>query len=260
MRRRIASLTIFMLAAVMVVWGQSQPKNTVARIYTIKAKPGEGQQWEAAAKRFHAWEHQHNVPGNTYIWTVLTGPNEGAYVIGQFGHAWKDFDAMQMQGEKDGVGKELRATIAPYTESVMTSYYYFRPDLSINPPDPNMPPSPLTAVTFFTLKPGGMDPVVNVIKQANEAIKKTHWPGANNPGGWYVLANGGVGPEIVLAGNLRNYAGMEPTSPSFGAMLVSVYGKAGAEALGRTFDRQVRGIRTELLHYRSDLSYITQAH
>jgi hypothetical protein len=258
MRRTIVSLAVFMLAAVMTVWGQSQPK-TVARVYTIKVKPGEGQQWEAGVKRYLAWEHQHNVPVNTYAWEVVDGPNEGEYVIGQFGHAWKDFDAMQEQGAKAGVGKEIQATVAPYTESVETSYYNFRPDLSIHPPDPNKPPTALSSVTFFTLKPGGMGPVVSAIKQADEAIKKSHW-GGDTTGGWYELVNGGEGPQIVLSNGLENMAGMQPPSPSLGAMLASVYGKQKADGLMRSFDAQIRYIRTELIAYRPDLSYIAQTH
>lgn len=258
--RRIVSLAVFVMAAVMVVWGQSQSENTVARIYTIKAKPGEAQQWEAGFERYIAWAHQQNLPDNGYTWEVSTGPDEGEYVIGQFGHAWKDFDAMEERAAKVGVAKELQATVVPYTESVVTSYYNFLPDLSVTPPDPNQPPTPLTSVTFYTLKPGGMPTVVSAIQQADVAIKKTHWAGDNNPVAWYVLANGGVGPQIVLSSGLQNMAGMQPPSTSLDAMLTGVYGKAKAEAIESSFNGQVQSTRTEILTYRPDLSYIVQAH
>jgi hypothetical protein len=259
MRRRIVSLAVLLLAAVVSVWGQSQPK-TLARIYTIKVKAGEGQQWEAGLKRFHVWAHQHNLEGNTYTWSVITGSGEGEYIIGQFGHSWADFATMQKHSAEVGVGKELQETVAPYIESVVTSYYNFLPDLSITPPDPGKPPTPLSSVTVFTLKPGGVGPVVAAIKQADEAINKTHWGGHNNPGGWYVLVNGGEGPEIVLTNGMQDLAGMQPPATSFEAMLESVYGKVGAAALMHSFNRQVRSIRTELIAYRPDLSYIAQTH
>lgn len=259
MRRRIVSVAVLLLAAAVSVWGQSQPK-TIARIYTIKVKSGEKQQWEAGLKRFIAWEHQQKMEGNTYTWSVITGTGEGEYVIGQFGHSWADFAAMQKHGEEIGVGKELQATVVPYNESVVTAYYNFLPDLSITPPDPGKPPTPLSSVTVFSLKPGGMGPVVTAIKQADAAIRKTNWGGHSNPGGWYVLVNGGEGPEIVLTNGMQDLGGMQGPATSFEAMLKSVYGKVGAAAIMRSFNRQVRSMRSEIIAYRPDLSYVAQAH
>jgi hypothetical protein len=248
------SLCFIALAVALPAGAQTNSKN-IARIYTIKAKPGEGQQWEAAFKKLEAWEHQQNLPGTLYVWSVISGENFGDYILGTFGHDWKDFDEMQARGEKVGVGKEIGETVAPYTESVTISYYAFQRDLSTTPPDPNKPPMPMSEVNFFTLKPGGLAPAINAIKQVNAAIKKTHWPGGDTPGGWYVLENGGEGPQLVLSGGLRNWAALQPPSPSFFEMLEQVYGKAGAQAIGHEFYSHVRSESNELIRYRPDLSY-----
>ena len=248
------SLLALAVAVAMPAGAQSNSKN-IARIYTIKAKPGEGQQWESAFKKLEAWEHQQNLPGTLYVWSVISGDEFGEYILGTFGHDWKDFDEMQARGEKAGVGKEIGETVAPYTESVTISYYAFQPGLSITPPNLNQPPTPMSHVTFFTLKPGGMEPVMNAIKQANAAIKKTHWPGAENPGGWYALVDGGEGPQLVLSIGLKNWAGLQEPSPTFDEMLVQAYGEAGAHAIEHEFDSNVRSEYSEIIRYRPDLSY-----
>lgn len=91
-------------------------------------------------------------------------------------HDWKDLDAGRKRTVKDGFGKEVQATLAPYTESYVTSYYAFQPDLS-SPVDPNLPEAPMSKVTFFNLKPGGMPAVVATTKKTHAAMEKTHWTG-----------------------------------------------------------------------------------
>jgi len=66
MRKLLVFLSFVALAVALPAGAQSQPK-TIARINTIKVKPGEGQQWEAGTKRLNAWKHEKNVPAATYI-------------------------------------------------------------------------------------------------------------------------------------------------------------------------------------------------
>lgn len=254
MKKVLVLVSLLALAVAIPAGAQTQSKN-IARIYTIKAKPGQAQQWEAALKKLEAWEHQQNFPGTFYVWSVISGDHYGDYVLGEFGHEWKDFDEMQARGEKAGFGKEVGETVAPYTESVKISYYAFQRDLSIVPPDPNKPPLPMSEVNFFTLKPGGLGPAMNAIKQVNAAIRKTHWPGGDTPGGWYVLVNGGEGPQLVLSGGYKNWAALQPPSTSFFKMLEEAYGEAGAKAIGHDFYSHVRSESNELIRYRPDLSY-----
>ncbi len=256
MRKILVFLSLVALTVALPAGAQSQPK-TIARIYTIKVSPGEGQQWETGMKRLNAWLHQKNDPSSFYTWSVISGQEGGEYVVGGFGHDWKDFDAMQARGTEDGFGKEVQGTVAPYTESVDISYYAFLPGLS-SPITPGQPPTPMSEVTFFTVKPGGMQPVINAIKQANAAMVKTHWKG-NGPGEWYALADGGEGPQLVLSIGHMNWAGFQAPSPSLGEMLTQAYGKAGAQALAHTFDSHIRGEYSEIIRYRPDLSYIASS-
>jgi hypothetical protein len=254
MRKVLVSLCFLALAVALPAGAQSQPK-TIARINTIKVKPGEGQQWEAGTKRLNAWKRQENGPATTYIWSVISGGETGEYVEGSFGHDWKDFDAGRKRAVKDGFGKEVQATVVPYTELYESSYYAFQPDLS-SPVNPNQPPTPMSEVTFFTLKPGGLQPVVNAIKQTNAAMGKTHWKGVGGSAEWYVLVSGGEGPQIFFSIGLKNYAAMQSPSMSVPDMLVQAYGKAKAQTLEHTFNSHVQSEYSELISYRPDLSYI----
>lgn len=254
MRKAIVFLSFIALAVALPAGAQSQPK-TIARINIIKVKPGEAQQWEAGTKRLNAWKREKNGLATTYIWSVISGENQGEYVEGLLGRDWKDFDAGRERAIKDGFGKEVQATVIPYTESYESSFYAFQPDLS-SPVDPGQSPPPMSEVTFFNLKPGGMHPVVNAIKQANAAIEKTHWTGNGSGARWYVLVDGGEVPQIVLSIGLKNWAAMQSPSMSLGDILAKVYGEAGAQAIMQSFYSHVRSEYNELISYRPDLSYI----
>jgi len=247
------SLVAVGVSVLMPAGAQTQPK-TIARIITVRAKAGQGQQWEDALKSLQSWEHQQSVPGTSFSWNVISGDGFGAYVFGTFGHDWNDFDIMQAEGEKVGIGKEIGQTVAPYTASVKISYYRFLPDVS-TPITPGLPPTPMSVVTFFTLKPGGVEPVLNAIKQVGAGMEKTHWKGNGNPAGWYELVDGGEGPQLVLSIGLKNWAGLKEGSPSLVQMLVQAFGKAGAHAIEHEFDSNVRSVYTEIIRYRPDLSY-----
>jgi hypothetical protein len=253
MRKVCVFLSLVALAvAVAVPAGAQTNSKNIARIYNIKAKPGEAQQLEAGMKKMGAWGHQQNLQP-PYIWSVISGERVGEYVLGWFGHDWADFDEMQARGEKAGVDKMIAENLVPYTESVKISFYSFLPRLS-SPITPGQPPMPMSEVMFFTLKPGGMEPVMDAIKQVNAAIAKTHWKG-NGPAGWYALMDGSEGPQLVLSIGHENWAGMQAPSPSLDEMLEQAYGKAGAHALEHEFNSHVRGEYSEIIRYRPDLSY-----
>ena len=249
MKRLSVFLALFVAAAILPAGAQTHPK-TIGVVVRVKVKPGEVQQWEAAVKRFHSWEHQHNIPFTYYTWSIIAGKYTGQYYIGSFGHDWKDFDSVAKLNTE--VNQEIEATVAPYTESIERSYYEFQPDVSA-PENPNQPP-PFTDLTFFQLKPGGVEAVMGVIKQVASAIQKTNWPGGKSV--WYELADGGDYPQLVLATGHKDWADFQEPTPSFRSMLEKIYGKAGLEALFHLFDKNLQSERGEILRYRPSLSYI----
>ena len=254
MRKTCVFLCLLALAAVLPASAQAE-HNTIARVYDVVPKAGMDQQWQEGLKKFHQWEHEHHVAGTYYTWRVISGDRWGHYLIGTFGHDWKDFDAMEKDAPA-GIGDEFRADLPPYTGSVKAAYYAFRTDLSSTKPNPSQPPSHFTALITIMLKPGGDEDIADVIKAGNAAAEKSHWSG--NPSQWYSLVDGGEVPQLVLAVSHKDWADFQQPDPSFGKMLSGVYGKEGAEALGHKFNKQVRSIKTEILQYLPDLSYIPE--
>jgi hypothetical protein len=249
MKKLSVFLVLLAIAAALPAAAQTQ-SNTIGEVIRVKVKTGQSQQWEAAVKTLEQWEHQHNIPDTIYMWSIIAGEHTGEYYVGLFGHNWKDFDAIWKETE---LNKEIGATVAPYTESIERSFYEFLPDVS-SPIDPSQPPPAYESITFFQLKLGGTDAVMNVIKQANVAIKKTNWSGRKSA--WYRLVEGGEYPQLVLSTGHDDWASFQEPSPSFSDILQQTFGKAGSEALGREFDKNVRSARGEIIQYRPDLSYI----
>ncbi|MGH9431084.1 MAG: hypothetical protein ACRD3T_06030 [Terriglobia bacterium] len=238
------------LFPVSAVRAQEHPK-TVAVIVNATPKPGMQQQWEAALKKVVQWRRQHNDPWTRYVWEVMSGDETGTYVVGSFGHDWKDFDeeSKLMQGDP------VASIMDPVTQSHEYSYSELLTDISSMPTGGQ--PSPYLELTSYSLKPGAERDVIAVIKQANAAEKKTNYP--SKPSAWYSLLNGGPSGTLVVVSARNNWADFQPPTQSFSDMIASVYGKAGDEALRKTFFRSIRASTSAILRYRPDLSYIAAA-
>jgi hypothetical protein len=203
------------------------PAKTLNRIFVVKTKPGMSAQWESGPKKLNEWAKQQNYPFAYYDWSLISGPRTGQYILGTFGHDWKDFDGVEKFGP--AAAKQIHADMAPFTESVNISYWSYREDLSGCPPNPGQAPPAFFSITTFFLKIGADLQVADAIKVANAAIQKSHWPG--KPSGWYSLVKGGYGPALTLATGHENWADFQSPETSLAKVLNEVYGKEGAEAI-----------------------------
>ena len=174
------------MAAAMPASAQ-MPANSLARVVNVKVKSGASQQFEEGLKRFHEWDHQQNYPFTYYAWTIISGERNGQYVLATFGHDWKDFD--EVEKFNASAGAQVRADLAPYTESVTISYYVQRSDLSVLAPAPGASPLPFLEVITFFLKPGAEPANEDDIREVGAAIRKSNWPA--KPAFWYQLVKGG---------------------------------------------------------------------
>jgi hypothetical protein len=251
MKKVLASLFIAVLALALPAAAQMRPK-TIVRVFDVKVKSGMDQQFEEGVKKIRAWQKEHNYPLRSLTWSVISGDRGGDYIIPTFAANWKDFDAVEKFGPE--MGKEIQADVGPYVESVVGSYWQEQPDLEANPSQVNPTPPNFLSVTTYYVKPGGADGMEDVIKQAKTAIEKTHWPA--KIGEWYTLENGGKGSQILHVTWHQDWASFQPPEPSFGKMLSSVYGKEGSEAFFSKFVKSVHTWRTEIFHFRPELSYI----
>ena len=256
MKRGFSALVfscVFLLSAVPIL-AQVQPK-TVGEVLFLAVKPGTGADFEAGMKRHMQWHRQQNDAWAHIVWAIVNGERMGQYVVGSFGHDWKDFDDRE-SFEKEDMANAM-PLIGPYIQSLVGSFYAVRPDLSLTPPSPGGQPSAMATVVTVLLKPGSSMEAEESIKEVNAAIKKSGWPA--KPSAWYQLLNGGEGPTLVMVTARAKWADFQPPEKELGQMLGESYGKMGAENLFHKFYGNIRSVRSEIIRFRSDLSYIPSA-
>ncbi|HET6982024.1 MAG TPA: hypothetical protein VFI53_07780 [Myxococcaceae bacterium] len=248
-RRNLAPA--FLLALSLAVPALGQPAGDVAVINTHTPKPGATAKYETARKNHMAWHKAQKDTWTWNTWEVVSGEGSGTYYTASFAHAWKDFDTQEKFEKADTA--DFDKNIGPTLGRSFTSYYLRRGDLSLTPPSAT-PPTPYSFLTFFLLKPEGVNDFQEAVKKINEGIKKTNWK-QQGPSSWYQLVNGGEGPMYVLAGGRDNWAAFAPNEKSLDVMMEEAFGKDGAAILAKARNA-IRSSRTETIKYRPDLSYV----
>jgi hypothetical protein len=228
----------------------------LVEIHINKVKPGMTRQYEAGRKKHMTWHQRQNDAWAWHTFEILTGEDTGSYVVGTFGHNWRDLDDRTKFEAEDSA--DAIAHMGSSLESEMQSYYLYRADLGpAAPPSPQ--PSPMASVTHFMLAPDGLNDFVESVKKVTEGIKKTNYPmnGANR---WYQLVNGGDSPHFVLVGDRANWAAFEPaTKKTLDGMMEEAFGKEQGAAALSTLRKTIRRVRTEAIRYRPDLSYVPES-
>jgi hypothetical protein len=249
MKRILVSLSVAAMALALPAAAQMAPKSVVQAV-DVKVKSGMQQQFEAGVKKLRAWQKENKYPFASYAWQVITGDRGGTYVFVSDGHDWKDFDEAEKLGQ--GSSKIVQEDIVPNIESAVFAFWQAHPKMS-SPPMAGQEPPKFMTVVHYSVKLGHGDDFRDVIKQVNDAIEKTHWPGGHAE--WYSLINGGEAGQWVVTIGHKNWADFKPAEPPFDKMLSGVYGKVGLEAIGRKFDKSVLSERTEILRYHPELGY-----
>jgi hypothetical protein len=225
--------------------------SNVCRIYFLKPKPGAEMQLEAGRKKHMQFHKSQN---DTWTWTTFaieTGMNTGVYVTSTCGHAWKDFDDWEKRMGKADTA-DANANLNPFTQSTWNGFYVYRSDMSLGAA--NRPPTPMTAVTVYTLHPGAQTEFIDAIKKIGDALsKQPDWPKTT---GWLQLVNGGEGPTFVILNSRQNWADFAPLKKSVQDVVNETYGKDGADAIFKTIRDSTEHLYTESAVYRPDLSYI----
>ncbi len=249
-KARVVLSSVFALLVALSASAQFPPKS-IAVIDDVKAKPGAD--FEAAHKRHLQWHHQQHDTWSFVVWQIISGERSGNYVAGTFGHDWKDFDDRAKFEEADEAA--FMQTVWPAVESATTSYWLYRADLSL--PEPGQTgPEPYAEVITFFLKPDAWEPdVEESIKKINGALKKGN---TALHGEWYQLLNGGPDAMALVMGH-KSWADFQPPGKDFFTVVTEAYGPQLTRTLFRTFGENMRATRSEIMHYRPDLSYIPEA-
>ena len=102
------------------------------------------------------------------------------------------------------------------------------------------------------LKPDAIADFNEGVKKVTAGVTKV---GGGSPQTWYSLASGGNGPAVVLVQERKSMSEMAGSGKSLEQMMQEAYGDQGAAILAG-LRKGYYSSRSELLHYRADLSYM----
>ncbi len=248
MRKTGIFLVVLLLMLLALPVLAQEEEGTIARIIFFRAKPGMRQQLEEGMKKHMAWHKAQNDPWAWATWSYVSGEETGMYGSGSFGRKWEDFDNVPIDQEADGA--DVAENIIPYVApGALWRYYQFLPKVS----KPLETPAAISEVIFFRVRYGKSAEFAGLIKKFHEASEKTNWPVHYE---WYVLVNGGPGPEYVLGLPHENWASLKGPEKPFPAMLAEAVGQEEAEALLERWGKVVKSESSTLARNRPDLSYV----
>jgi len=246
MRKSIVVLILICLTAALAL--AQAPAARVCEVHINKVKPGMTAQYEQGRVKHMAWHKAQNDSWSWETWEIQTGDNTGGYLIASCDHAWNDFDARDKFNVADG--QNAQQTMGSTLAGETMSYYTVRPDLGT--PSTTGAPPPYLNTIYFHLKPDAMADFNEGVKKVTAGVTKV---GGGSPQTWYSLASGGNGPQVVLVQERKSMSEMAGTGKSLEEMMQEAYGDQGAAILAG-LRKGYYSSRSELLHYRPDLSYM----
>ena len=242
------ALSVLLLVA-LTASAQNQPGN-IAALEFQTPKNGMVKQYEEGRKQKAAWHKQQNDNQGLYVFETLTGENTGTYVVGRLGLHWADFDSPKV-GDADDLA-QYQKLVGGSVEKLVTSYYEFLPKWSNPATDMG---AKYTEVVTFHIRYGHGDDFRSAVARAAEARQKMNSKAHYS---WYRLVNGGRGGTFVVTIEHTNWASMEddPAVKPLRDDLRAAFGEQEAMSVIERLNSSVEGTYSELIQFRSDLSYI----
>jgi hypothetical protein len=248
--RKLVVLLVAAAAFVSAVSVLAQEKpGTIAIVLTVAPKDGAYQQLEQALKRHYQWHKSQKDTYAWFVWEVETGEHVGGFVIGSFGHQWKDLDARAAFDKADDA--DFMANVLPSVSAIVPAFYASIPEASR--PTGAKEPSPMAQLTHYFVQPGGLPEFNSALKEIKTALDRANYPVHSS---WHRLVSGGEGPHYVLATARNSFADFEPPEKSIETVLTEVYGAQKATSLLDAIRGNTVRIYTEILQYRPDIGYI----
>jgi hypothetical protein len=244
-KARLLFTLAFVLLLALPLLAQEKP-GTVGVVFIVKPKAGMRQQFEQANKRHMEWHRQQKDTWAVSVWEIISGDRIGQYGYASFGHHWKDFDSHAKFDEADTA--DYLANVAQYVEPVAARYYISHPEMSF----PMEGEATLAEVVEYHLNVAGESDFLMAVRKVHEAIQKSNYPVYYNVNELY---NGGEHPTYVFVFPHKNWADFEPPEQTFRAMLEKAYGRDEADSILKLWDKSVRGVRSQIIAFRPDLSY-----
>ena len=240
-------IAVLVLLAMPVSAQQEDGNLAAVTWWTIDAADVEA--FEAGLRAHNAFHGSWGDPTPLLTWMELSGPRQGQYGRGSFGHSWADFDAQAANGEADSADSDLHIT--PYIADAETTTWVFRPDIS----RPGAGPMPVSRVIEFVLHSLQEDQFAAVIAKIHAALdEQEDWPSYE----WYQLIDGGEVPTFVVVLSRNSFAEFAPRDPAFEAVVGAKYGEETAAIFG-SLAETIKVHRVSTIAFRSDLSYFPES-
>ncbi len=248
MSNRIAILLVLGMVA-LALPATAQDENVVGLIIHVKPKAGMKDKWEEGAKKHMAFHGDKGDPWTRIVWEIVSGENVGDFVIGSFGHKWADFDNVPVSGSDEDAA-DLKINGAPYTESANVKYIEDMPKHSVAPAE-GTPPAKLVTLVTVHAKPDKVEGYLNAVSKIPGALAKA---GSDTKYYFSRAVTGGRQPSFIIFFPHESWAEMGPTP--FRKLLDDAYGRVEAESILRALNEAAYDMRTTILAYREDLSYM----
>jgi len=236
-------------AAVSAAAVAQEKPGAIALVYTTKPRSLNIMQHESALKKHFEWHKAHKDAFSWSVWQVISGENIGDFVVGTFGHQWKEFDARATFDEADTA--DFIPNVLPTAEKVDLGYWEFLPAASH--PSPSAQPAAMAQITHYFVKPDGFVAFADALKALKGALDKANYPMYAY---WYRLVSGGEGPQFVVAVDRNSWAEMAGPAKSLDDALAEAVGPQKAVEVLTAIRQTTRYTRSYMIAYRPDMSYI----
>ena len=229
--------------------GQLEAQN-LAQTWTLKPALGSGAAFESALRDHIEWRKAN---GETWNWTtyqVVTGPNQGDYVVRSGGHTWADFDEYDAGFGPVG-GLAYNATVLPLTASASMTITASDTTRMRLPDD--LDEYNLLNVVTWTLVPGREGAFNEAIDKYHAAITEVDAPM------YYVFINpvaGSTGPSMTLVIFEKNWAGFAEEDPTMNEIMTEKYGEDGFAEIVEQITSSIVSEETQIARLRRDLSIV----
>lgn len=251
--RIVAGLTVG--AALLIATaaaGQKTPDVAEVSIWKLKAGATPAV-FEAGRKKHMEFHAAQKDAFGWMTWEIVNGDRAGSYLTGTFGHYWKDFDGREAFDALDGA--DVARTTGAQAEVDTTGYWIYMSEVSREPAGATGPAA-FAQLTHYMVNPADVPRFEDALKEIKPILDTASWPVHSS---WYRLASGGEGPHYVLSTRRDNWAAFAPVEKSLIQVLTDSIGARRAAELLDTIRSSTREVYTEVLKFRSDLSYAPAA-
>ena len=250
MTRRLVSWAAILCVLGLGVPLAAQDGGDIAIVNRITPKAGMADQYEEGLKKHNPFHAKHSDSREWLTWEVVGGAGTGEYIRASFGFKWEDFDKESVPSADMDQADEAQ-TIGPYVESTQTQWLRLMPSHSRL--SDRESPTPFTILWTERVIAGKEATYLNAIKKIPEALEKAGSPFRYSI---YTIALGGDHPTVYWAVGREKWADMAEPDKSFRTVLEEAYGETEADAILDTLMSSIQSESSEILVYRSDLSYV----